>query len=491
MNSPTHAALPTGRPRPRRRRVLVATAAVVLAAVALLASCAGVHPAQDRGIYSTGLWQARPQVNLSFDVTDDPGTVTGHESVVFTPDAQTCELVFRAWPNNPTMSATGAALVVTDAAVAGRQVTPQVVAAGAPDGAPGTLIQLPLQGCLAAGQSIKADLGFRLTVGADADERVGYSPKTATAWFGSGYPLLSWIRGQGWAKDSAVKMNGETAVSEDFALTLSVTAPSDLQVMGTGSPAGTSPGPTPGTTTHRFTAPAVRDVTVEVGRYQVLNRDIGGGVTLHLATPTSGTKVEPSEWADQVQQAVTSLTDLFGPFPYPDFTVAITPGQGDGSEFPTALQMSDSKRSGLQALVAHEVSHQWFYSLVGNNQAVDPWLDEALATFGEANAGGDAADYQASDTPSRVVGLMGRPMSYWVDHGGFSRYTEGVYNQGAAVLLEARKQVGADAFDADLRRYIVTNAHRVATPSDFARAFGDQPQVLDLLRQAGALSGNT
>ena len=142
MNSPTHSSRPAGRPR---RRVLVATAAVALAAVALLASCAGVRPAQDRGIYSAGLWQARPQVQLSFTVTDDPGTVTGRESVLFTPDAQTCELVFRAWPNNPTMSATGAALVVTDAAVAGRQVTPAVVAAGAPDGAPGTLIQLPLR----------------------------------------------------------------------------------------------------------------------------------------------------------------------------------------------------------------------------------------------------------------------------------------------------------------------------------------------------------
>jgi hypothetical protein len=489
MNSPTHRG--TSAKQPRRRRLLLATSAVVVAAVALLASCAGVRPTPDRGSYDAGLWATRPQVQLSFDVGADPGTVTGRESVLFTPDAQTCELVFRAWPNNPTMSKTGAALVVTDATVAGRPVTPKVSSAGAPEGAPGTLIELPLQGCLAAGQSVKADLGFRLTLGADADERVGYSPKTATAWFGSGYPLLSWVRGQGWVKDPAVRMNGETATSEDFALSLSVTAPTDLQVLGTGSPAGTSPGSTPGTTTHRFTAPAVRDVTVEVGHYQVLDRDIGGGVTLHLGTPTSGTKVDPSEWADQVEQAVKSLTDLLGPFPYPDFTVAITPGQSDGSEFPTALQMSDSKRGGIQALVAHEVSHQWFYSLVGNNQAQDPWLDEALATFGEANAGGDAADYKASDTPSRVVGLMGKPMSYWVDNGGFGRYTEGVYNQGAAVLLEARQQVGEQAFDADLRRYITANAHRVATPNDFARAFADQPQVLDLLRQAGALSGNT
>jgi hypothetical protein len=462
---------------------------VVLAAVAVLTSCAGAPAVADPARYVAGLWSARPKVELSFDVAPDLRAVTGRESVVFTPDAQTCELVFRAWPNNPTISATGGSLVVTDAAVAGRPVTPQVTAAGAPDGAPGTLIQVRLPGCLAAGQSVRADLGFRLTLGADADERVGYSPKTQTAWFGSGFPLLAWIRGRGWAEDPAVPMNGETAASEDFALSLSVTAPNELLVQGTGTAAGDSPGPNPGTTSHRFTAPAVRDVTVEVGRYDVLNRDIGG-VHLHLATPTRGTKADPTEWADQIDHAVSSLTKIFGPFPYPDLWVTITPGQSDGTEFPTALQMSDSKKKDLPALIAHEVSHQWFYSLVGNNQAEDPWLDEALATFGEANAGGDASDYRFGDTPSRVVGLMGQPMSYWATHGGYARYTEGVYNQGAAVLLEARRRVGADRFDPALRDYIVANAHRVATPNDFARAFADQPQVLDLLRQAGALPGN-
>lgn len=123
-------------------------------------------------------------------------------------------------------------------------------------------------------------------------------------------------------------------------------------------------------------------------------------------------------------------------------------------------------------------------------RAEHPWLDEALATFGEANARGDAGDYQYDNTPSRVVALMGQPMSYWVSHGGFDRYTEVVYNQGAAVLLEARRLVGPDRFDQDLRSYLVNNAHRVVTPADFARAFVDLPEVLELLRKAGALSGN-
>ncbi|MGH3897071.1 MAG: hypothetical protein ACRDTA_02235 [Pseudonocardiaceae bacterium] len=117
----------------------------------------------------------------------------------------------------------------------GRPVTSQVSPAGVPPGSPGTLIEVPLAECLDPGESVRAELGFRLTLGEGADERVGFSPETQTAWFGSGFPLLAWSRGRGWARNPAVPMNGETAASEDFMLSaLSVTAPTDYRVMGTG-----------------------------------------------------------------------------------------------------------------------------------------------------------------------------------------------------------------------------------------------------------------
>ena len=34
-----------------------------------------------------------------------------------------------------------------------------------------------------------------------------------------------------------------------------------------------------------------------------------------------------------------------------------------------------------EIVVAHEVAHQWWYSLVGNDQIDEPWLDEAFAQF--------------------------------------------------------------------------------------------------------------
>ena len=31
--------------------------------------------------------------------------------------------------------------------------------------------------------------------------------------------------------------------------------------------------------------------------------------------------------------------------------------------------------------MAHEVGHQWFYNLVGNDVQQQPWLDESLTQF--------------------------------------------------------------------------------------------------------------
>jgi tryptophan synthase beta subunit len=86
-----------------------------------------------------------------------------------------------------------------------------------------------------------------------------------------------------------------------------------------------------GTTTHRFTSPAVRDVSIGAGRHTVLDRDVNG-VRPHLATPTKATKTAPSAWADRLTEAVTSLTALFGPFPYPDLWVTVAPSQSDATE---------------------------------------------------------------------------------------------------------------------------------------------------------------
>jgi Peptidase family M1 domain len=458
--------------------------AVLLALAVLVSGCATA------GGSAEPPWPApasdRPVVRLAVDMAADLATATGTESVVFTPDQPVCELVFRLWANKPTTAASGTSSRITGAAVGGVSVTPRVEQAGAPTGAPGTLVELPLPACVAAGTPVTADLTFTLTLGRDAGERVGYSSTAGTAWLATAFPLLAWVRGSGWARDPAVDQFGESVTSEDFRLDeLTVTAADGQEVLGTGTASGTST-PSPGRVAHRFTADAVRDVAVSVGRFDVVTRQVGN-VRLHVGA-TSGSRASAGEWADELTSKIETLGELLGPYPYPDLWATIVPPQSDGVEFPTALQFGDERRSQIAPLVAHELAHQWFYALVGNNQAAHPWLDESFATYVQAVTAGQQDEYEQSDVPRRLVGELGQPMSFWAQEGDFDRYVRGVYDQGAAALLEGRRTVGAERFDAALRGYLRVNAHRVATPADVETAFRDVPEVLDLLRDAGAFS---
>ena len=66
-------------------------------------------------------------------------------------------------------------------------------------------------------------------------------------------------------------------------------------------------------------------------------------------------------------------------------------------------------------------------------------------------------------------------------------YVTAVYAKGAAMLLTARQQAGAEAFDAALRCYVDAEAWQIATPADVAAALADLPAALGVLQQAGAL----
>ena len=473
----------------RRYRALAAVGIVL----AVLGGCAAGVDAPERAAPRPD----RPVVDATLDLAPDLSSATGTQTVRLTPDTRICELVFRLWTNRPGIVSDGGSSEITRAAVDGTPVTPRTEQAGAPDGAPGTLVELPLPSCVDAGTAVTADLGFTVTLPEDSGLRIGHSPDAGTAWLGTPLPVLDRVRGRGWVREPAQRMAGETAVSEDYRLnSLAVTAAQGQEVVGVGSPAGTRPAG-PGRTTHLFTADAIRDVAVAVGDYRIAETTVGA-TRVHVAVPTrgpAGGTADPlrgsaPDWSDVVAEKLPQLERLLGPYPYPDLWLTIVPTQTDGVEFPTHLQFGDVADGTRPSLVAHELAHMWFYSLVGNDQARDPWLDEAFSTWAQAIVSDQLGSYRSDRFSVPDDGPVGAPMSYWNDRGGFSRYVTGVYDQGAAALLEGRRRAGEERFDAAMRAYVAANAHRVAAPADVERAFADLPEVLDVLREHGAFGGS-
>jgi aminopeptidase N len=120
---------------------------------------------------------------------------------------------------------------------------------------------------------------------------------------------------------------------------------------------------------------------------------------------------------------------------------------------------------GTLGVTSHEVGHQWFYGLVGNDQGRDPWLDEGLATWAEARFERRLEQLEAQPIPPAARNRVGEPMSYWADRRHI--YTEGVYVQGAQALAA----LGDPALvDCALRVFVAVNAYRIARQADLVKA---------------------
>jgi hypothetical protein len=412
----------------------------------------------------------RPVVDLEFTLADDLRTVTGTETVVFTADTATDELVFRLVPNGPDATSLGNQLTVT--AVGGDDVAGGGYE-GAGAAAPGGLYVVALDDALAAGESTEVRLDFTLRLGGGGFERLGTAEDVS--WWASGAPLLAWEPGVGWARDPFVGLTGETATSPVSDTTISVDVPAELTVLMTGD----QDEPTrarDGRRTWTSHEPVARDVSVAVGAFTTAELDVDGVRVTTGVLPGSGR--DPARLARETGEAIEQLSARFGDFPYATLTVPWLPDFGGGIEYPSSILLATE----APVVLVHEVAHMWFYGMVGDSQFRDPWLDEAFASYAESVTGDPPAGQVA-----RLLALPGDVGGSMASFPDDRQYVTAVYGKGGAMLLTARQQAGAEAFDAALRCYVDAQAWDIATPADVGAALADLPAALAVLEQAGAL----
>ncbi len=193
-------------------------------------------------------------------------------------------------------------------------------------------------------------------------------------------------------------------------------------------------------------------------------------------SPISG----PQHALDTARGAVSRFTRTYGPLPYQRLVV-VEGDFADGMEFSGLvfvghdwfLRYDGKPDSWLTVITAHEVSHQWWYGLIGDDQGLTPYLDEALALYSELV-------YLEDRYPSLVAWWwqfrvnMYQPQGY-VDSGVYAfqslrQYIDAVYLRGALMLQAIREAIGDQAFYAWLRAYATSGSDRIATPLDLWQA---------------------
>jgi len=176
-------------------------------------------------------------------------------------------------------------------------------------------------------------------------------------------------------------------------------------------------------------------------------------------------------------RAVGLWETQFAPFPYGSLSI-VQADLNDGQEYDGLVflatkfynEYNGSARSNLVTIGVHEVAHQWWFGLVGSDQAMEPWLDEALAVYSEAifykNIYPNSYDWWWNFRVN-YFGPNGYVDTSIYDHASFRSYVNAVYLNGANFLEALNYRMGDDAFFQFLRDYCSRYGRGRATTYDF------------------------
>jgi len=194
-------------------------------------------------------------------------------------------------------------------------------------------------------------------------------------------------------------------------------------------------------------------------------------------------------------EAMQVYDDKFGPYRHKTLT-AVQGDFNDGMEYSAFYFISrdyfnlydNTPKNYLVIIAAHETAHAWWFDAVANDQALEPWLDEALATYSERI-------YYETVQPDLVSWWWGyRYFEFQApgyvdttiyDGGGQRPYWDKVYLTGARFLEALREKVGDEIFFAFLKDYYTQFAGKRATAADFFRVFREHSKadISDLMKE--------
>ncbi len=306
-----------------------------------------------------------------------------------------------------------------------------------------------------------------------------------SGWF----PILAVYDEEGWNLDP-VSGIGDSVYSDMASYTVHVGLPDGIVLVSTG------------VTTDRQSAGAGQvQYTIESGpardffmiaspNFRVASQNVGATQIHSYYLP--GHQEGGQRVLSVASDSVRIYNQQFGLYPYVDLDLVDAPMRNaSGVEFPGIVLIGnflypDYNKPDLAVTAAHEVAHQWWYNLVGNDVIDDPWMDEALTTYSSS------LYYEFTQGPSAAQGLFSyyenryqqavdtgsddqvtQSETYFENLNDPGRYGAIVYAKGALFFQALRQKIGDEAFFSALANYFDTYKYKIARPEDLLNAFED------------------
>lgn len=312
-----------------------------------------------------------------------------------------------------------------------------------------------------------------------------HSTKERILTFANWFPILAAHQDDTW---SVGKIDGiGDAVTSDTALFLvEITTPREWSVITTGI--GINTFDFEDAFTHYFVSGPTRDFMVVASPSLEVETRIVDDLKIQQ-WGISETKISWDLALNVARASVETFSNYYGQYPFTEIDIVAVPlNLAVGVEYPGLILISEKDyqdhpdaANELTVVIAHEIAHQWWYSIVGNDVTSNPWQDEALTTFSTYdflktfNPG--IYQYLRNSYNQRVAAhqqingnqSFTQPVSAFTTQP--SAYSTLVYIKGALFFDALRSKLGDKEFNNALRSYYTRNAYQIASPNDLLDIF--------------------
>ena len=222
-------------------------------------------------------------------------------------------------------------------------------------------------------ESAVIDIDFNLNL-ANVIARTGVNDKTIN--LGNFYPILCGIE-KGEFFECEYYNLGDPFYSDVANYTVKLTAPSEYVVASSGELIKESE--SGNLITSEYKIDNARSFSMVLSKeFEVLTKKVGN-TTIKYYSYQDEFKEQN---LDVIEKSLTFFNQKFGEYPYSTYSVVKTKFLEGGMEYPALTMISDEMQENqYKEVIVHETAHQWWQTVVGNNEIKQGFLDEGLTEY--------------------------------------------------------------------------------------------------------------
>lgn len=338
-----------------------------------------------------------------------------------------------------------------------------------------TVLYLHLNKPLNKKEKIEILLDYEVKI-PNAHGRFGYGKDTIN--LGNWYPIISVYDENGWNIDPYYKI-GDPFYSDVSNYQVTIKAPSDITIASSGNIV--SEESIDSNKVWKIEGNLIRDFAWIASENFKLHEKVIDGIKIKSYTIRNDNNVNANA-LDAAVNSIKIFNESFGKYPYDQFTIVSSNISG-AMEYPNIVFINEKFYNShfidrLKRIVIHEAAHQWWYSVVGNNQIDEAWLDEGLATFSEYifhkkfyNDNSDSKFFTTfiennyiSKKSNIENEIILKPIYQFKNR---SEYSAIIYKKSAMFLYELEKKYGEKVVIDILKQYYDKYKYMNATTYDF------------------------